>query len=161
MSRTCLPAVTLGALLAALALPAGAESFYKWVDEKGVTHYGEKAPEGAKTAKVKVGDTTSSDADSEIKRLDGKRTAEQEAKKKAAEEAAGKPATPASERERINQLCDQHKKNLANLKSGARLATKDEKGNKRALSDQEKADQLKFSEGEVQRCENFQKTLKP
>jgi glutaredoxin len=28
-----------------LAAPALAESFYKWVDDKGVTHYGEAPPE--------------------------------------------------------------------------------------------------------------------
>ena len=160
-SRVALLTLATGALAAVLAVSAQAGAYYKWVDDKGVTHYGEKAPEGVNTATVKVGDTTSSDADTEIKRLNDKRTAEQEAKKQAAEEAAGKPVMPANERERINKLCEQHKQNLTNLKSGARLATKDEKGNKRPLSDQEKADQLKFAEGEVQRCADFQKTAKP
>lgn len=161
MPRAHLSALAAGVMAVAFALTAQAGAYYKWVDDKGVTHYGEKAPDGVNTATVKVGDTTSSDADTEIKRLNDKRTAEQEAKKQAAEEAAGKPTMPANERERINKLCEQHKQNLANLKSGARLATKDEKGNKRPLSDQEKADQLKFAEGEVQRCADFQKAAKP
>ncbi|MFZ5757706.1 MAG: DUF4124 domain-containing protein [Pseudomonadota bacterium] len=145
------------AIAAAVSVPAQAGQFYKWVDDQGVTHYGEKAPDGARAAPVSIGDTTSSDADSEIKRLDEKRAAAADARKKEAEAAAGKPPVPASERERINQLCDQHRQNLNTLKSGGRVVTKDEKGNKRYLTDQEKADQAKFSEGEIQRCNDFNK----
>lgn len=38
-------------LLWALAVPVGAQ-VYKWVDEKGVTHYGERAPQGTKAREV-------------------------------------------------------------------------------------------------------------
>ena len=40
------------ALVAVLAiLPAGAQTMYKWVDEKGVTHFSESPPPDAKTEK--------------------------------------------------------------------------------------------------------------
>ena len=39
-----------------LAAPAAAE-VYKWVDEKGVTHYGEKAPPNQKSKQVIIRDT--------------------------------------------------------------------------------------------------------
>ncbi len=38
-------------VLWALLVPAIAQ-VYKWVDEKGVTHYGERAPQGKKTQEV-------------------------------------------------------------------------------------------------------------
>ena len=40
-------------VMCCVALPAVAQ-IYKWVDEKGVTHYGEKAPEGAKAKEMAV-----------------------------------------------------------------------------------------------------------
>jgi hypothetical protein len=38
-------------ILAAAAAPASAQVF-KWVDERGVTHYGERPPQGAKATEV-------------------------------------------------------------------------------------------------------------
>jgi hypothetical protein len=38
-------------ILAAMAAPAFAQ-VYKWVDERGVTHYGERPPQGAKASEV-------------------------------------------------------------------------------------------------------------
>lgn len=40
-------------LLLALALPAASAQVYKWVDEKGRVHYGEKPPAGSKPSAVK------------------------------------------------------------------------------------------------------------
>jgi hypothetical protein len=41
------------ALLLALAVPAASAQVYKWVDEKGRVHYGEKPPPGSKSSAVK------------------------------------------------------------------------------------------------------------
>ena len=41
------------ALLLALAGPAASAQVYKWVDEKGRVHYGEKPPAGSKPSAVK------------------------------------------------------------------------------------------------------------
>ena len=41
------------ALLLALAVPVASAQVYKWVDEKGRVHYGEKAPAGSKPSAVK------------------------------------------------------------------------------------------------------------
>jgi hypothetical protein len=41
-------------LLSLFAVGGAQAQIYKWVDEKGVTHYGQKAPEGAKTSEVKI-----------------------------------------------------------------------------------------------------------
>lgn len=150
--------LAVAGLLAVLAVPAGAAGFYKWVDEKGVTHYGEKPPEGIQAASVKVRDTTSSDAEGEIRKLGERRTASSAEKAKAEEgkSDAQAKALPADEKERMRKLCEQHRKNLATLKSGQRVVTKDAQGNKKYVSDEEKAKQLQFAEGEVQRCSQFE-----
>ena len=41
------------ALALALAMPAASAQIYKWVDERGQVHYGEKPPAGAKPSTVK------------------------------------------------------------------------------------------------------------
>ncbi len=41
------------ALLLALAMPAALAQVYKWVDEQGRVHYGEKPPAGTKPSTVK------------------------------------------------------------------------------------------------------------
>ncbi len=41
------------ALLLALAVPIASAQVYKWVDEKGQVHYGEKPPAGSKPSAVK------------------------------------------------------------------------------------------------------------
>lgn len=43
--------------------PVGAETLYKWVDQRGVTHYDEKAPRGIGGTRVDISPTTPSDAD--------------------------------------------------------------------------------------------------
>lgn len=145
---------TAVALVMALAAPAGA-AIYKWVDEKGVTHYGEKAPEGAKPAQVKVTDTTSSDAEDELKALNERRNADAEARKKAAAGGAGS-APSAEDIARHNEACQQHRKNLETLRSGKRVRMAGDDGQPRALSDEDVANQIKFAESELQRCEQQQ-----
>lgn len=42
------------AFISVFALSIASAQIVKWVDEKGVTHYGQKAPEGAKSKEVKI-----------------------------------------------------------------------------------------------------------
>lgn len=151
--RTGLGAVLAAALLA-LAMPAQAAKVYKWVDAAGITHYGEKAPEGVKSSvAISVSDTTSSDAEDELKRLEDKRASQTAEKKKQAEQAGTE--TPKDEQERRQKACEQHRKNLATLNSGARVATRDEKGNQRYLNEEELAAQRKNTEAEVRHCDDL------
>ncbi|MFZ5722055.1 MAG: DUF4124 domain-containing protein [Pseudomonadota bacterium] len=153
------PLFTAALLGMALTTPAGAEIF-KWVDEKGVTHYGEKAPEGVAPAKVKVSDTTSSDAEDEIKRLEDRRAASR-AEAQAPKGGAASPSekTPAANdtRTRNTTACEQHRKNLEALQSGKRIRLVGEDGKARALDDETRAAQLKFAQDELARCEQLQR----
>lgn len=139
------------AIAVALAAPAHAEKFYKWVDEKGVTHYGEKAPENAQSSTVKIGDTTSSDAEDEIKRLNERRST---TTRKAEEGAAA--STPAASAEKNKTACEQHRKNLDSLKSGKRIRSLGADGQPRDLSAEQIAAQIKFAEDELNRCSQLE-----
>lgn len=150
--RSTLAVIVAAGAVALLAPTAQAGKFYKWVDEKGATHYSEKAPAGTKSTTVKVGDTTSSDAEDEITALNKRRNAANAEKQKAADDAKD-AASGQDENEQNKKLCDQHRKNLATLKSGTRILTKDAQGNQKYLSPEEVAAQLKISETEVQRCD--------
>ena len=50
-------------LLLALSVPAGAGTLYKWIDDKGVTHYDEKRPRGIGGTPVDISADAPSDAD--------------------------------------------------------------------------------------------------
>lgn len=45
--------VSFAALLLALVVPVASAQVYKWVDDKGRVHYGEKPPAGSKSSSVK------------------------------------------------------------------------------------------------------------
>lgn len=152
---------TVAAIMAAgtltlLATPAQADKIMKWVDAAGVTHYGEKAPEGAKATTVKVTDTTSSDAAAEIDQLNKNRAATKAAKDT---QKDGKPISlvaPGMD-EANKKACEQHRQNLDTLKSGRRIRLVDADGKPRALKTEEMQAQIEFAESELRRCEQLQK----
>ncbi|MFZ5699139.1 MAG: DUF4124 domain-containing protein [Pseudomonadota bacterium] len=152
---------TVAAIMAAgtltlLATPAQADKIMKWVDAAGVTHYGEKAPEGAKATTVKVTDTTSSDAAAEIDQLNKNRAATKAAKDT---QKDGKPISlvaPGMD-EANKKACEQHRQNLDTLKSGRRIRLLDAQGKPRALKTEEMQAQIEFAESELRRCEQLQK----
>lgn len=154
-----LPLFAALALAVAMVTPAGA-AIYKWVDEKGVTHYGEKAPKDTATEQVKVSDTTSSDADSEIDRLNKKRADDEAARKKAAGEGpATATSTAAGEKspaQAKEDACAQNRKNLENLRSGKRVRVVGDDGQKRLLDDEAIAAQIKYAEDQLKNCEQQQ-----
>ncbi len=155
---------TVAAIMAAgaltlLATPAQADTIMKWVDAGGVTHYGEKAPEGAKATTVKVTDTTSSDADAEIDQLNKNRAATKAAKDTQNAQKDGKPVSlvaPGMD-EANKKACEQHRQNLDTLKSGRRIRLLDAQGKPRALKTEEMQAQIDFAESELRRCEQLQK----
>lgn len=154
---------TLGGLALVIAAAGMATSgithagkFYKWVDENGVTHYGEQAPKEGSATKIKVSDTTSSDADAEIERLEKSRQAAR-APKEDESTPAGVTPPPAGTDEANNKACEQHRKNLETLKSGRRVRAIDESGKPRALNEDEIKAQLELAESELKRCEQLQK----
>lgn len=154
--------LALLALTAAGAMasaPALADKVYKWVDEAGVTHYGTQPPKTASATKVPIVDTTSSDADAEIERLEKSRQAQRSAQgeeKAAAGGARGEePGAQGGQPDANSQACESHRKNLAALKSGKRVRMTGEDGKPRMLGPEELKKQTEFAENELARCEQI------
>jgi hypothetical protein len=122
-------------VLWALLVPATAQ-VYKWVDEKGVTHYGERPPQGKKAEEVeqrlanpgpapgKAAQPGWKEQDLEFRRRRIE-TEQAEAKNKQRE---------TSQRQACNQARDQ----LAQMKSARRLYRLDDKGERVFQSDDER-----------------------
>ena len=70
----------LGAALLAISSLSPAAKFYKWVDDKGVTHYDAQPPQGANATEVNTRANASSDQSEAIEALEAKREAAQKAK---------------------------------------------------------------------------------
>lgn len=150
--------LVLAAAAMAVSVPAHADKVYKWVDAQGVTHYGEKAPqEAANATKVKVSDTTSSDVDTELERLEKTRQAAKAAKSADGEEPVTAAPPPKGQSEANSQACEKHRKNLEALKSGRPVRVLDEAGKARAIGDEERKAQLELAESELKRCEQIEK----
>jgi len=148
----------------ALALAAGitpgaahADKIYKWVDANGVTHYGEQAPKEAAAAKVKVTDTTSSDADAELEKLNKTREARRQSGDDTGSAGAPGGGKPSELDEANRKACDAHKKNLEALKSGKRARALGADGKARVMSEEERQAHIKLAEDELKRCENLEK----
>lgn len=163
--RKALFIATAGSLFWAASNIAQAGNIVKWVDSQGVTHYGEKAPEGVKAAPVKIVDTTSSDADAEIDRLNKTRESARESAANAAgtDAAEGKPPVKKPGKDAKDDTadankknCAQHRKNLEALKSG-RLPRIIENGKPRVMTEAERKAQQELTESEIRRCEQIEK----
>lgn len=119
-------------------LPAYAQAqVYKWVDEKGVTHYGERAPQGRKTQEVKdklaspaapagAGASQPSWQDQEAEFRGRRIQAEQAEAKKQAQDT------------NLRKACIQARDELAQLKNARRVYRLDDKGERVYQSDQDR-----------------------
>ena len=122
-------------LLWALLVPATAQ-VYKWVDEKGVTHYGERPPEGKKAQQVEQrlatpgpapGKSTQpswKDKDLEFR---SRRVESQQAEAKQQQRDAAQ-----------RQACNQARDHLAQMKMARGVYRLDEKGERVYQSDEER-----------------------
>jgi len=119
----------------ALLLPAFAQ-VYKWVDEKGVTHYGERAPQGRKAEAVEQRLANPGPAPDKAVQPDWKeRELEFRRRRISSEQAEAKDKQQeASQRQACNQARDQ----LAQMKLARRLYRLDDKGERVYQSDEER-----------------------
>jgi len=108
---------------------------YKWVDEQGQVHYGER-PEGqdAEEMTIRTNETTKPrEIKSDDKDADDQSEAEQ------AEKAPVEKYVPAYEKQR---MCREAKTDIANISSRGRMREADAQGNYRYLTEQERQQRL-------------------
>ena len=127
-----------------ITLSASAE-IYKWVDEEGKVHYGEKPPstiteDGIKTIKYKDNVDTRS-ANEALKK-------KSKSLNKLSKKRKGKREDAAAKKEELAKnkvLCEQAKKNLANYQF-PKVSIKEDDGSVRALGEEERQLGIKKSE---------------
>lgn len=141
--------------MTALGAVAG-EDFYKWVDDKGVTHYSQSTPENMtkdrKVETVNVHTHIPVDSDAAIANLAKQRSDAQKARDDA---AAGKSKDKQTEEASAKQKelnkanCAQWKQELELLNGRARINEMDDKGNTKTLSDDEKKKRLEQTQKNI------------
>jgi type IV secretory pathway VirB10-like protein len=136
----------LAATLLVLALPAAA-AMYKWVDEKGVTHYSETPPpEGTAAKKIDIAPPPpSSGSTGRPETADDWKTRELEYRqrrlKKESAEAAEKAKADKTAADRKN-LCVTAQNKLDILQGGGGIYHLNERGERVFLSDDERAAEI-------------------
>jgi hypothetical protein len=141
-------AIAFAAVLAAAAAHA---QVYRWVDEQGKVHYGERPPAGAKASPVqdKLAAPPGAPApkaapDASQQERDFQRRQMERQQKEASEQKAAARAKAECERERSR---------LAQLRTARRItAGVDDKGDTRYMSDAERADSIGNQEAAVARA---------
>lgn len=139
-------AIALLALLAAVAVQA---QVYRWVDEQGKVHYGERPPGGAKASPVedKIATpqgTANPKADAAQQERDFQRRRIEREQKEAREQRTA---------EKSKQACERERSRLATLRNARRVtAGVDDKGDRRYLSDPERTDAIGSQEAAVARA---------
>lgn len=122
-----------------------AQSFYKWVDDKGATHYTQAPPPQKPAKKVAISTHIPQDSANAIKNLNAQSTENLKATASNEEIAAQKRLKAAADTERRNKnsaVCQQLKNSQAQLQSGQRLRTVDAYGQKVFLTEAQKAQQV-------------------
>ncbi len=130
--------LTLTILMAAVPGVAMSASVYKWTDENGVIHFGDRQPTGAKAEVVNVRSGTSTDAS------DGRQSPQerlQSRQEQQAGEAEQRQETAAEEarRKQREANCATARSNLDVIERNARIRV-EENGEQRYLSQEEIAE---------------------
>jgi len=124
--------------------PAQAGKVYKWTDENGTIHYGDKRPDGAQTETLKVESRSSAPRPSVEDQLNSLEDQEKR------ESLVKQEQEKAKEVEEQNQLrCNQAKNNLQTIENNARIRI-EENGELRYMTPEEiakkKEDMIKIVE---------------
>jgi hypothetical protein len=137
-------------VLWALLVPAVAQ-VYKWVDEKGVTHYGERPPQGKKAQEVEQRLANPGSAPGKAAQPSWKEQ-DLEFRRRRIETEQTEAKTKQQEAAR-SQACNQARDQLAQTRSARRLYRLDEKGERVFQSDEERnASVARFEQLVSERC---------
>ena len=128
--------------------PATAQTVYKWVDEKGLTHYGEQPPAGVNAEKVGSyrrtspspgsGSASASSADSAATPVKPEQT------------AAPKPQLTPEQAKRKQERCAEEKQRLSSLQSNGRVRMALPDGGFKFLSEEEIAAEVETTKAVIE-----------
>lgn len=126
--------------------------YFKWVDEKGYTHYSQHPPAAnEKTSdlqKLKAGGSPPSDQNKAIDKLNEKRKklVESSKKRNQSPEDAEKSAALASREAAIKKGCETARQNLSHLGDGGRVKMKNSEGEFEYIGEEKIKAQLKSNQ---------------
>ncbi|MCW8196114.1 DUF4124 domain-containing protein [Proteobacteria bacterium 005FR1] len=134
----------LSAILAAgMPLANAATNYYKWTDEKGVTHYSARKPHDREAEVIRVSSGQTVPAAAESKSQSAAKTVQ------APRGGSTGPADNLKDPER----CETARNNLETLRANARVRMKGEDGEIRYLSEEEKAEKTQeFEQAVAESC---------
>ncbi|MDL0433427.1 DUF4124 domain-containing protein [Marinobacter sp. TBZ242] len=141
--------LTLAVLLAVAPTMSSAASVYKWTDEEGVTHFGDRQPTGqqAESVSIRTGKRSENNRQSpqeRVEALENREAENAERQKETAQEEARRKQREAN--------CETARSNLSILKRNSRIRV-EEDGEQRYLSEEEIEEQRKkFEEIAEENC---------
>ena len=129
MLKNSLIALCLSAGLT-LILTGYADTYYKWVDDENVTHYSKHPPADRESTKIQTSGSRSAHPPTAVSR-----PATQDSQSSTQQVAAGTPI-------KNPEICKRARANLKTMQESARIRQKDEYGEVRLLSEEEKASEV-------------------
>lgn len=141
--------LTLAVLLVAAPTMTSAASVYKWTDENGVTHFGDRQPTGQQSESVSIRTGKPSESNLQSPQEQVKALEEQEAEQAVRQEES---AVEEARRKQREANCETARSNLSILQRNSRIRV-EEDGEQRYLSEEEIAEQrTKFEEIAEENC---------
>jgi hypothetical protein len=138
--------IALAPLLFLVAFTAPAQQMYRWVDEKGTTHFSEYPPPEGNAAKIEVKPTGT-----EKPRVDDWKERELESRqRRAAQGAAEDQARKKNEAGRA-QNCRRAQQGLDTVKNSRRVYDLNDKGERVYLDDKDRPAEIARWTGEVEK----------
>ncbi len=144
----------LSPMLLVVVQSSHASPFYKWVDEKGATHYTQTPPPQKEAKKVDINTHLPADSTTAIKNLNTQSKANLKADAeadKAADKKKEDTAADAARRAKNTAACQQIKASVSQLQSGRRLYDTDAKGERSYLTEDQKAAQIQQANTQIQK----------
>ena len=144
MKRSFFTAVAVLAL--AMTPPLLAETIYKWVDESGTVHYGERPPEGVDAELVTVVSSRSSRTEDPYAATREAQAEQKEANAERMVEASAAYEQQQQERARIEAACAAQKARLEQLIPRSKILLQNPDGTSRMLGDDERLEMIDESQ---------------
>ncbi|MCY1281859.1 hypothetical protein D9M68_356250 [compost metagenome] len=136
--------ILTGSLLLALSASVMASQVYKWVDDKGVTHFGAQPPQGQAATPISTTVAQPKVAAPAVPTFDNPGDAAQ----KAVDEKV-KQEVASQEAER-KKYCEGMRTNLAQLRNNPRLRVTEDSGEVRRIDEDERQNRIREAEKAIQ-----------
>ncbi len=137
---------TIAVLALAVTPPLMADTIYKWVDESGTVHYGERPPEGVDAVPVSVGSSGSVSGGDPYAETRAAQAAQKASAAERMTETGAAMEQQQQDQERLAAACAAQKARLEQLIPRPKVLLQNPDGTTRMLGDQERLDMIEESQ---------------